>query len=544
MKNKLAICSCLIILLTISPFSHEIIANNTSNTVKSIPYDNIVHFNETPISVKDIDEVYQEKATFTKPSPVDQFIQTKEFSLIDEATRFVYEDRFNQFTIHASEKRQKVEDIVVTIGDTTLANISGIQFISAKEVSITEYYQGIPQTNESTRTTCDLDISKLRCALGASPIPINKATIFYFTLGNKGSIGAVGTICSIYVDNVYIGMLTFGTFPANYSDTFAISLTFGSSWRGGKKELKLDAQTSTTDSNPNNNIVKDQFTWQQNLDLAVYYISKSPLPNDPFIGTAPYIINFIVVNFGLDSTANNTYALIEIRNVIDKLLYSDKLYLPSIPPGQQTTVSFPVQINRSGDYMAYAIAGDDVNADLDPNDNKIWRSYKCVPDGCGIWHLSLILNNTDIWISVNDSRLNVDDVNFAGTQWNMITSKIQINAIGANLPQSTCNVIVAQLPDARGGQFQPFTKPGTHTYTGGLIEINEQNYDSLGNLVVEYDFLLKVLTHEIGHLVSLNHPHEVNKLCHDDSAMQYDFSIWTSVVTEHDRKAMRIKWGN
>jgi len=535
----------LIITLVITLFVPAIYANNTN---KNVSYDSVVYLDnnqndKNPSSLTAQVDAGLKRASYCCPVPIEQFMITDAYASLDEATHLRIEEKLNKHKKQKTEQQQRADDVLLTIEDASLVEKYGIKFIPSKEAPLNEYRYDISQSNEPTRTTCDLYVSGLSCSLGSKPIPINKSTTFSFAMGNNGSVGAVGTILLLYVDvgsaSTYIGLLTFGTFPANYNQNFAIALTFGLSWQGGSKVLRLEAQTSTPDSNLGNNTTSKSFIWQNNLDLAVYTLLKSPGPAGKMTGTSPYSFSFDIVNFGLDNTATKTYALVEVRDFASgSLLYNDKLYLPTLKPGQKVNVQFPVQVNRSGVYKINAIAGDDVNDDTDPDDNVIWDKYTCIPDGCGTWFASLACDKTDIRISVNDTKITLASVQSAANQWNGISSHINISSVGEYLPISTCTIVSGPVANSSGGLFTP-SLISLSDYIGGIIIINNAPHGS-GAWFDRY-----VLVHEIGHLVSLHHPHEANPICADYAAMQYDTKgLWSDTVTEHDKIALRNKWGN
>ena len=105
---------------------------------------------------------------------------------------------------------------------------------------------------------------------------------------------------------------------------------------------------------------------------------------------------------------------------------------------------------------------------------------------------------------------------------------------GANLSNPTCSIIIESLPGDVAGQFTPNS---ILLYSGGVIALDT----GFGN---DPTTDMEILTHEIGHLVSLHHPHESNPQCCDDAVMQYDPNLVKPFVTAHDRAALIKKWGN
>jgi hypothetical protein len=137
----------------------------------------------------------------------------------------------------------------------------------------------------------------------------------------------------------------------------------------------------------------------------------------------------------------------------------------------------------------------------------------------------------------------------AANQWCGISSMISIPIVGTSLANPTCTVTVDVLQGNDIGYFQ-----SNSLYTGGEITVSNTCYDAYGQFVYSdagknnpYDWLMHILTHEIGHLLSLGHPRESNINCLDFCVMYDQDSLnsnldpdaqRTHYVTAHDRRAL------
>lgn len=504
-------------------------------------YGDIVYLNN--YSGDDLrDEIVIESIKFSQPMPIEEFLASEDAASLSPETRREIEEKLevgkspNNEAVQFSNSAYTIDVVDFTFEPDEKIDVS---IIPAGEMTLKDYvYLFRPEflaeegsnSGVSASSQCDLYVNNLYSSSGSQPFAINSPYNFTFTIGNSGPADAAGVTCDVYLDNDYAGALNFGTIPANTSGNVTIAISVGYGGYGGLRTLKINAGTLTPDSSYLNNGISRAFTWKKNVDLVTDDLQNHTSGDTPFEATISQVYSVLVFNYGKD-TATSPCAELKVYSN-NNLLLTDEFDLPELPERYVSVLSWNQSIYRSGHYTFQVTSKDRIDTvDADPSDNTIAKTFECIPDGCGISSLyTLVGDTTNISLSVIDSRLDVSDVASAAQEWNGITREIHIEIVERDLLNPTCTITVSEASLGNGGYFRPNFLPN---YTGGRIVIICDNPDSR-----------HVMVHEIGHLVSLLHPHEDNPLYYDDSSMQYNLSLWKDYVTPHDKRALIKKWGN
>ncbi len=534
---KLVLSLCLITLMVTNLFPLNAMADIMSKT--SI-YDDIVYLKEAPPEhanslLEDADlleAITAGSAIISEPVAIEELLPSKQSASPGDSTAKTIQDGL---------KAEADFSIVVEIGDIIF------KAIPENEINIVQSEQKEMPSNKvsiASADSCDIFARDLVVKPGANyPFIMGEAAYMQFVIGNYGPDTAMGVGFSVYVNNMPADSYSTGVLPGNTQGIVPISVNLSGGAAGDYTVRIVASAAAPVDANTGNNETSNSFQWLVNsalVDLGIRYgeIINSTSGSAPFETTATQWYQFYVINYGPGATSSPYARLTVVKSDDSGILYSEPLGLPSIPAGYGCTVNWPLNINSSGIYNFTASVYDENRTDPDLGDNYAYNTFTCIPDGCGIWAKTLNCDTRNISISIIDPSIDLADVQAAASDWNGITSQIHISTVGRNLSNPTCIMYLGVVEDGFRGEFIENDKPNTY-YSGGTIIINRATYNMPG-----YEFVDDhVIRHEIGHLISLNHPHMHNPLCEDKAVMQYKANCFSATVTEHDRQALINKWG-
>ena len=385
------------------------------------------------------------------------------------------------------------------------------------------------------------------------PLAFNVQHRFSFVLLNMGGSPAHNTAFRIYLDGQFLLSQHLGTVGPWDGGIGSFFITVPSGNPGGLREVRVTVSTSSPQSNLANNVVSGWFRWMptvppaQFVDLRMVQLeSKNPQPLHAFVRQS---FDAVIGNSGNAVASPHVYLIVNGNTLASGPLWP-------LPAGYVQIVTFSdLMLAPTGFYQFEVRVRERTLEDRNLHLNSIQRTFVFHADGCGHFRFRLIGDTRNITLSVDDHRILTGLVQDAANDWNGISSNINISRVGTHLSNPTATLEIGIVASGAGASFTPNT---FGNYTGGRIVLNIDPWNAGGYRITSDVWRRYVLRHEIGHLLSLQHPNDIhdpdvrngNLYCGYPAVMQTIRDQWpyttriSDAITNHDIHALINRHGS